>query len=459
MAETAATTGQKLAFLASGRRCFVAADRVREVLRLPPLTTVPRGPDSLLGIGNVRGEPMAVLSVARLLGLPSGHHRQLILIDGHAAAWAVDRVEGVTESEAPCMEAALEDALRSTFSDRPIRERRTVLSNAAQAQAQADAEHLSLLSFAIGDQIFALPLDEIEGVAHVPAAIARMPHADAVTLGSMDWRSGTVPLFSLAGLLALAEDRTPAARVLIVRVGGHRLGLIVDRVEMPLHVPVDTVDPVPLALLRGEAEAVIRAIHRPGHGRRLVSILAADQLLRREITEKLTATAAPAPAAPRQADERAALLLFRSAGERMALPVDLVRQIAPAPSYFSPVPQGPAFLRGMTSHQGQAISVVDLAHHLSGEPEDGRKARLLILSTAGTEAALLVEAVEGIVHVPCGNIAPSPLPDGEDMAPFTRVITLDEGRTATLMLSPPDLFGQLQSAIIDQATQPRTGDA
>ncbi len=50
----------------------VEIDRVREVMRSPPITEVPRAPADVLGVITVRGEVVAVFDPRRRLGLPPG---------------------------------------------------------------------------------------------------------------------------------------------------------------------------------------------------------------------------------------------------------------------------------------------------------------------------------------------------------------------------------------------------
>jgi len=64
----------------------VEIDRVREVMRSPPITEVPRAPQSVLGVITVRGEVVAVFDPRTRLGLPpsadAGTGRVVIVDDG-----------------------------------------------------------------------------------------------------------------------------------------------------------------------------------------------------------------------------------------------------------------------------------------------------------------------------------------------------------------------------------------
>jgi purine-binding chemotaxis protein CheW len=59
-----------LTFLLGAEEYAVAIERVREVVRAPPVTEVPRAPAHILGVVTVRGEVVAVVDPRRRLGLP-----------------------------------------------------------------------------------------------------------------------------------------------------------------------------------------------------------------------------------------------------------------------------------------------------------------------------------------------------------------------------------------------------
>lgn len=59
-----------LTFLLGREEYAVAIERVREVVKAPPITEVPRAPAHILGVVTVRGEVVAVLEPRRRLGLP-----------------------------------------------------------------------------------------------------------------------------------------------------------------------------------------------------------------------------------------------------------------------------------------------------------------------------------------------------------------------------------------------------
>ncbi len=59
-----------LTFLLAGEEYAVAIEQVREILKAPAITEVPRAPAHVLGVIMVRGEVIAILDPRRRLGLP-----------------------------------------------------------------------------------------------------------------------------------------------------------------------------------------------------------------------------------------------------------------------------------------------------------------------------------------------------------------------------------------------------
>ncbi|MBI3186159.1 MAG: purine-binding chemotaxis protein CheW [Myxococcales bacterium] len=61
--------GEHLVFVLEGERYAVPIGKVREILRVPPLTEIPRAPSSLLGVMNLRGDVLPVYDLKMRLKL------------------------------------------------------------------------------------------------------------------------------------------------------------------------------------------------------------------------------------------------------------------------------------------------------------------------------------------------------------------------------------------------------
>jgi purine-binding chemotaxis protein CheW len=88
---------------------------VTEVVRRPRLTRVPHAPPSLLGLTQLRGSTVPVVSLARLMGAEdaptTGKSRLLLLDAGEPLAVAVDEVGAVRSAAASGPAAAAGQAV------------------------------------------------------------------------------------------------------------------------------------------------------------------------------------------------------------------------------------------------------------------------------------------------------------------------------------------------------------
>lgn len=87
-------------FEVGGLRLSFAAKNVREVVRVAPLTPLPRTPAFLLGVSGHRGEVLPVVDLLRFLGKgeakPSVRSRLLIGISGsYVVSFIADHVDGL----------------------------------------------------------------------------------------------------------------------------------------------------------------------------------------------------------------------------------------------------------------------------------------------------------------------------------------------------------------------------
>ena len=87
-----------LTFLIGERHYALPATQVAEVIRLPPVARLPRGPKALMGSTNLRGTVVPVVSLPAMLGRPAADAtnaaRAIIMSGVDTAALVVDAVDG-----------------------------------------------------------------------------------------------------------------------------------------------------------------------------------------------------------------------------------------------------------------------------------------------------------------------------------------------------------------------------
>ncbi len=450
MARIAASTEQYLTFQVNGRRFAVPTSLVAEVTRLPRMSRVPHAPHGLLGLANVRGAVVPVLSLARLLLQKddSAPTRLVVVDDGEPVGFAVDDVHQVRDAEG----AARIDVTGLIARCIPARAKAQASRGTVITEAAEIVETVPLVTFAIGNQEFALPLGCVEEVLRLPANISIMPHADAVVLGGAAFRNATLPLLSLSALLGLpASAADSRSRIVVLRIGNHRVGLVVDAMRAILRMAPDDIDPVPHALSRGSAEAKIQAICRVDGGVRLVSVLSPDQLLREDITQRLLHGASgeqemTVQAAAPQASEQ--FVLFRIGEEEFGLPIEAVEEIAPLPSKLTALPKAPAFVQGVMNLRGDVIPVIDQAHRFNGAGATGARRRVIVVRIGTLRAGFIVDGVSEVLRVERSALREAPDLGTEGTRVFDRVANLEQEGRLVLIVSPRELLDRAEQDLL-----------
>ncbi|GGR53049.1 hypothetical protein GCM10008959_13130 [Deinococcus seoulensis] len=103
-------------------------------------------------------------------------------------------------------------------------------------------------------------------------------------------------------------------------------------------------------------------------------------------------------------------LLVRIQGERLALPLSGEQTIAEL-GPVAPLPNGEPLLLGLTTVQGRAVPLVNLAPLLPGEPAADEPRLMVLTSLEGDRVALLVNEVFGVTALPTPPVSSALLID------------------------------------------------
>ncbi|SFJ09968.1 purine-binding chemotaxis protein CheW [Sphingomonas sp. NFR04] len=444
--------GQRvLTVQAGGERLAVPAPIVREVARVPRLTRVPHAPKALLGLANIRGAVVPVLSLADLVERPAGTERRVVIVDDGAlfglAVDAVDTLAEDGESSARTLDLPALIAARLAPDGS-----RAVGRPAAEEAAAETAQHavLPLVVFAIGSQEFALPLGAVENVLRLPDTIAEMPHADAVVVGSATVRGALLPLLSLRALLAMpAAAPTSRTRVVVAWIGAHRVGLVVDAIRGVERVPEAAIDAIPQVLTRGSAEARIQAICRLEEGRRLVSLLAAEHLLHEDITARLTQASTADEIEESAMDATSEqFLLFRIGESDFALPIAAVEEVAPLPRKLTRLPKAPGLVQGVMNLRGTVVPVIDQAERFGAATVAGGKRRVVVVRIGDLQAGFVVDSASEVLRIAADAVGPAPDLGGAETRVFERVANLPDQDRIVLIVSPRELLDRAEQDLL-----------
>jgi purine-binding chemotaxis protein CheW len=268
----------------------------------------------------------------------------------------------------------------------------------------------------------------------------------------------------LRGLLGFAGAGAEGGRdkVLVTRVGGALVGLVADRMCAIVSADPALIDPTPPMLAaRTGGEARVKAIYRGEGGRRLVSILAPDQLFREDVMQRLgdggEATAASGPAAT--AGAQLQLLVFRLGDDEFGLPIETVDEVARVPAQITRVPKTPKFLEGVINLRGEVLPVVDQRRRFEMAPLANPEARrLIVLRTDRHRAGVIVDSVSEVLRCAADAIEEAPDLTGEATRLVRAVVNLEAAGRMILLLDPAELLTRTERGLLD-AFQPQAEQA
>jgi purine-binding chemotaxis protein CheW len=479
-----------LLFRVAQRHYAAPAETIVEVIRIPPVARVPQAPRALLGVANLRGVVLPLVSARGLLGIAEAGEttaaRAIVWGGDSRIAIAVDAVEtlidvasGQIETQPAHLSAEPGERLTGAFplaggrgaakildidglvaeafarraSHQPKTVGRGVAATAVAPERRAHNE--ALITFDIAGQEFAFPLDFVEEIVALPSSITALPRADASTLGMMPFREQLLPLLSLRSLLGFPPASNSDGREKIVVASVHEalVGLVVDRAHALVSADPALVEPAPLVLVaRMTGESRIKSIYRGDEGRRLISILAPERLFREDVMERLE-VGRNASKPSRESEAGGAeqkFLIFRLGDDEYGLPVEQVEEVARVPDHITRVPKTPKFLEGVVNLRGEVVPVVDQRRRFDMpklEKLEGR--RLIVLRTERHRAGLIVDSVSEVLGASVDAIEPAPDLTGEINRLVRGVVNRVRDGRIILLLEPAELLTRAEQGVLD----------
>jgi purine-binding chemotaxis protein CheW len=490
MTENGFASGELLIFSLAGETFGMMLSAVAEILRLPNLVHMPLVPPSLLGLANLRGTVLPVVSLRALLHLPAlgaNEFSRVIVMRGDASVgFVVDRVDRLLKLASDQIEKAdagagtvdpalLDGIVKGGEGESPIKvlnpsrllEGQFVRlgiaapSGAGPAPLAMDSSAgpparalLSLISFFLSRQEYALPLDRVREIIPLPDHIAELPRPETAVLGVVTLRGRLLPLVSLRALLGLPTDDLSKDRgkVVVMSIGEAVIGLAVDATREILRLDPDSVDPAPALLTRGEGDADIISICRLDNGRRLVALLSPDRLFRSDVVRRIiddqaTVESGVQAEAGAMADEQ--FIIFQLGQQDYGIAIAMVGEIARPPERLTRLPKAPAFIDGVMNLRGSVVPIVDLRRRFDlGSTHQGEARRILMVTIGGVAAGFLVDSVSEILKVTTDAIRPAPELSPEQMRLISRVINLESSERLILLVDPAQLLDQVEADLL-----------
>lgn len=157
------------------------------------------------------------------------------------------------------------------------------------ADAQVlDAEE-QLVIFELANEVYGVDISRVQEIIRM-TTITRLPRAPEFVEGVINLRGKVIPVVDLHKRFGLEQgDRTKASRIVVVDVGDHTIGMVVDAVSEVLRVPSGAVEPPSPVVTTIESDYIRGIAKLEG---RLIILLDLNKVLSWEEKKKLREVAA-----------------------------------------------------------------------------------------------------------------------------------------------------------------------
>jgi purine-binding chemotaxis protein CheW len=493
----AGNVNQFVTFAIAGEMFAVPIAPVQEIIRMPAVSQLPLAPSSLDGLANLRGRVLPIINLRRLFGCAERDNddatRALVINLGQALGFVVDRVASVVTIEPGEIESADSiqtivnadyltgvikrprpggghDMLLSIDFARLIEGQFSAIGAAASrdpgsagagrslydgdADESVSSDELRLVSFSVAGQEYALDIAEVQEIVQLPENVSELPGAPGHVLGVISLRQRLLPLVSLRTLFGLPRlDYSEQHRIVVTSLpGGLNVGLVTDSVKEVLSVPKAQVDAMPGMLAAAQQE--FSSICRLDGGKRLVSVISTDKLLRMPAVEQAlaaTRTVTQESSAMNSDleeggvenahDDDMQVVIFRLGAEEFGVPIMSVQEIVRVPETLTRVPKTPAFVEGVINLRGTVLPVIDQRSRL-GLPliERNDRQRIMVYMLGGKRTGFIVDSVAEVLRIPRAHIVPAPTMSQEQSQLISRVANLEGDKRLVMLIEPAHLL-------------------
>lgn len=461
---------------------------VQEIIRMPSIFPVPMAPAAMLGLSNLRGQVLPVISLRRLLGIEQTEHNdatRVVVIDiGQLVGFVVDQVAsvvniapGAIESTDGLKGSVREDVLTGVLKNignhemvmvldfkrlvaaefaslaSEVRQHRTAVAAQMTDQSETEedeADQLQMVSFTVNGEEYGVDIEQVQEIVQIPEHVVEVPHSPSHLMGLMNLRGRMLPLMVLRRMFSLSDQPLDErSRVVVIGIGGLSAGLVVDGVSEVLRVPSSIMEPLPSLLARNFRNGEIQELCRLDDGKRVVSIIRADSLLER--TRELEINQ-PALAAQEESDEDAMntdessdddlqIVVFHLADSEFGVEIDAVQEIVRVPESLTRVPKTPHFIEGMMNLRGSVLPVIDQRRQLDMQAcERGDRQRVMVFDIRGVRTGFIVDAVTEVLKVAQNAITASPDMSETQKRVLGRVANLTSQKRMIQLINPKELI-------------------
>jgi purine-binding chemotaxis protein CheW len=349
----------------------------------------------------------------------------------------------------------------------------TVSDDEESATQSADTRQFVI--FHVKDEMFAVPLAEVQEIIRMPAVV-RMPLSPPSLEGLANLRGTMLPILDLRrvfGFEPLTHDDT--TRVVVLDQG-RPVGLVVDRMANVVTADARSIEPT--GPLQATVDTDLLAGMIKGRdGASMVMILDAAKLIKREFRDIEGRAGAAALAgndqlpgagegasARRETIDEVQLVSFEVAGQEYAFPIEEVQEIVQLPDKITALPNSASHVLGVITLRNRLLPLVSLRDMFRLPPAAVNDANKVVVVSPGGSGSVSVgvamDCIKEVLRVNRASIDPMPamLAQNRTLDDIRSICRLEDGRRLVSILSAGHMFSPADLRKMAEETQ-QEGDA
>jgi purine-binding chemotaxis protein CheW len=301
-----------LTFELAAQTYALPLEEVDEVLTLPTqLAAIAQSDNAALGVHNLRGRLLPVVSLRRLLGLPSvnettgrvvvtriGDAVVGLLVDRlnailrvpdsaiDAAPLVLNRGEGEAQVQSICRLPDRRGLVAILSAERLFRDEKVahILADGRNEVREMEDDREAAnsgryLIFRIGGDEYGLPLDAVDEVVRLPERLTKVPRAPAFVVGVLNLRGRVTPVIDQRTRFQAEATTGMRPRIVVTTVEGRQAGFIVDAVSEILDLDDRQIEATPE--LTADAGRLFSRVATLDGGDRLILLIEPREMLDR----------------------------------------------------------------------------------------------------------------------------------------------------------------------------------
>jgi purine-binding chemotaxis protein CheW len=237
-------------------------------------------------------------------------------------------------------------------------------------------DETQLVTFMLKDEEFGFDIMSVQEIIR-PPKLSKVPRTPDYVQGIANLRGVVLPIIDIRPRFGMehAEDND-STRVLVIDVGGVKMGLRVDCVKQVTSVSRTDME-APPAAIRGASTEYLNGVVKLDAGARIIMALDASKVCDLKMDGAKTAAASSTAGATgaqqkenasasvdhAAADDLQQLVSFQVAKEEFAFPMERVREILRVETPTK-IPNAPDSVLGVLTVRGQLLPIIDLRRQL-----------------------------------------------------------------------------------------------